>query len=591
MVSIVGGVLLLPAHSGAEPLGAMRLELVEGDVQVKIVDTGEWAPVSVNMPLLEGDELWVPEGSRAALQTNSGAYVRLGGNTALQVLRMESDSFQFHLLQGRVYALNGAAKQSLLQFDTPDTSLRAFGNSTFGIEVPDGETDVSVYKGSVLAETGAGTTDVQAGSMLALGPNGFAELSPLPPPDDWEEWNAERDRTVLARRESSRYLPDDLAVYSSDFDDNGRWVYVQDYGYCWTPTALVIRDWAPYRHGRWIWRGADYVWVGYEPWGWAPYHYGRWAFVVNIGWCWVPPPRGNVFWGPGYVAWVQTAGYVAWVPLAPRETYYGYGNYGPYSVNVRNVDTRRIRATNVYRNVNVSNSITVVNRTTFLTGRPESVNRNVAVNAREDFAQRRNIVVGRPQIKPVETSYLPVVRSIPETRRPPAEVRKIDVKELRQSRPLVTEPGRSALRPQVQPRPLEVRKVETPRPVSERTRERRQVQPAERRVPGAPQAGPRQPQPAPPVGRQERGGRPTEAAPAEKKMPERPARPEPAVLRGRPQEAPVERVRPEAPQGKEERGIERGRPEGAPAERGRPEQPQVGPDRGGERGGERGPLR
>src|SRR4030067_603396 len=80
-----------------------------------------------------------------------------------------------------------------------------------------------------------------------------------------------------------------------------------------------------------------------------------------------------------------------------------------------------------------------------------------------DFAKRRNIVVGRPPIKPVETSYVPVVRQIPEAKRPPTAVRKIDVKELRQTRPLVKEPGRSALRAHAQPRPLEAKKLEKPR--------------------------------------------------------------------------------------------------------------------------------
>src|SRR3990170_3382081 len=491
--SIVGGFLLFPAASGAELLGAMRVRLVEGDVQVKIAETGEWAPASVNMPLVEGDELWVPEESLSAIQTNNGAYVRLDGNTA----------FQFSLPQGRAYVLNNALRPSVLQFDTPDTSIRTFGKSTFRIDIPDGETDVLVFRGTVTAENAGGTTKVRAGSMLVLGSDGYAELSPLPPPDGWQEWNERRDRVALARGGGYRYLPDELRVYSSDFDENGRWVNVPEYGYVWTPTVVVTGDWAPYRHGRWVWRGGDYVWIGYEPWGWAPYHYGRWALVARIGWCWVPPSRGDVFWAPGYVGWVRTGDYVAWVPLAPREVYYGHGNFGRHSVNITNVNINRVRVTNVYRNVNVTNSITVINQTTFVTGRPAAVDRNGVGNVREDFARRRNIVVGRPPIKPVETSYLPVVRQIPEAKRPPTAVRKIDVKELRQSRPLVKEPDRSAIRPQAQPRPLEVKKVEQPRSLSERTRERQQAAPAER---GRPQqtAPPEKAKPQPQVAPAER---------------------------------------------------------------------------------------
>jgi ferric-dicitrate binding protein FerR (iron transport regulator) len=235
--SIVGAVLLSPAVSGAGPLGSMRVKLVEGDVQVKIADTGEWVPASINMPLVEGDELWVPEGSRAALQTTKGDYVRLDENTALQILRMDLDSYQFHLEEGRVYVLNRAPKRSVLQFDTPDASIRAFGNAGFRIDLPGGETDVFVFRGSVQTENGDGTTTVRAGNLLAVGADGYAELSPVPPPDDWQRWNAQRDRIVLARGKSYGYLPEELRAYSSDFDGGGRWVNCRNTGTAGPPRA------------------------------------------------------------------------------------------------------------------------------------------------------------------------------------------------------------------------------------------------------------------------------------------------------------------------------------------------------------------
>jgi hypothetical protein len=569
--SVTGLLFLFPPNSGAELLGSMRVNLLQGDVQVRIAETGEWAPASINMPLLEGDELWVPEGSRAAFQTNHGAHVRLDANSALQVLRMDRRSFQFHLAQGDAYVLlNRAPKRSVLQFDTPDASIRAFGSSTFRIEVPGGETDVSVYRGSVQTESADGTTQVRAGDLLALGADGFTELSPLPPPDDWQRWNVQRDRAVLARGESYRYLPAELRTYSGDFDAGGRWVYVPEYGYCWTPTVVVIRDWAPYRHGRWVWRGGDYVWIGYEPWGWAPYHYGRWAFTVNFGWFWVPPPRGEVFWAPGYVGWVRTGDYVAWVPLAPREIYYGHGHYGRYSVNVTNVNIQQVHVTNVYRNANVSDSVTVVHQTTFVTGRHAPVDRTVVSNARDDFARRRNIVVGRPPIRPAESSYVPVVRPIPEAKRPPERVRKVDSKELKQSRPLVTEPKRSVIRPQAAPPPLEVRKVDTPRNASERARERPagQGRGIEQGKPREAPAGTRKPE-APP-GRGKAG-----APPGNGKAVTPRSETAPAVEKGRPPEPPKERERakpparqerekPEPPDGGNKEEGDKGRPDRPP---------------------------
>ena len=62
---------------------------------------------------------------------------------------------------------------------------------------------------------------MDAGRILSLKEETYAELSPLGPPDEWERWNRERDRKYAERRPPSRYLPDELQAYSSDFEGNG----------------------------------------------------------------------------------------------------------------------------------------------------------------------------------------------------------------------------------------------------------------------------------------------------------------------------------------------------------------------------------
>jgi len=319
----------------------------------------------------------------------------------------------------------------------------------------DGYTDISVYSGVVYAENKDGRTRVDGGNTLSLREGTYAELSPLGPPDEWERWNRERDRRFAERRPPSRYLPDELQAYSSDFDENGRWVQVREYGYVWTPTVIVSAGWAPYRIGRWVWIGGDYVWVSYEPWGWAPYHYGRWAYVASIGWCWVPPARGAVYWGPGFVGWVRTPTYVSWVPLAPREIYYGYGYYGPHSVNItrvniKHIDTRKV----VYKNVHVHNAVTIVHHDTFVKGR------HVDVKIKENPFLKEKVSIGRPNIKPEKATVMPMIKEIPQTKRPPEPIREIKVKELKQKRPLAREKEASVFKPDSSPKKMPVKSIE-----------------------------------------------------------------------------------------------------------------------------------
>ena len=443
-VMIATLLFLVPAYALSANLGYMRISLIEGDVQVKTADTEDWVPAAINTPVMAGDILWVPEGGKAGIQMKDGSFVRLNENTSLEILTLENNSYQFYLTAGHAYVNFSGRRGTFFQMDTPVSSMRTYGPSVFRADVSDdGFTELSVFKGNVDAESQSGKTTVSSGNTLSLGGDNYAELSPLGPPDEWERWNKDRDRRISESRYSARYLPSELQPYSYDFDENGRWENVPGYGSVWRPTVVVSAGWAPYRVGRWVWIGGDYVWISYEPWGWAPYHYGRWAFVVSIGWFWVPPVRGTVYWGPGFVGWVYTPTYVSWVPLAPREIYYGHGYYGPHSVNITNVNITNINVNKiVYRNVHVQNSVTIIHHDTFITGK------HVDINVRENPFVANKIHVGRPDIRREKATSMPIIKDIPQKDRPPERIRDLHVKELKEKRPLVKERNVSVLNPQ-----------------------------------------------------------------------------------------------------------------------------------------------
>ncbi len=456
--------LFLPARSFPAELGTARVSLIKGDVQVYTEDTANWVAASINMPLLEGDRLWSPEGARNEIQVLGGIYVRLDGSTALDVLALEEDALQFYAAEGRLYINNMRGGPGHIQIDTPLTSISSYGDSIIMIDVAgDGTTDLSVIKGYADAETLNGGVRIDAGNAIHIEQNVAAELAPLSEPDKWERWNHKRDQKLAEAGESLRYLPDDLDEYAHDFGAYGRWVYTNEYGYCWTPTVGIPIDWSPYRVGRWVWCRGNYVWISSEPWGWAPYHYGRWAFVAGTGWCWVPPPRNAVYWAPGYVGWVYTPTYVAWVPLAPGETYYGRGYFGPHSVNITTVNMSTINVnTIVYRNTNVGNGITVVNRTTFVSG--EKV-RPVALkeNPFRALGRTPSAAIGPPAIKPERRAALPAIRKIPAAARPPERVRSIKPAQIREERRLRKSEGESAFRPGRPAATMPVQERKTPR--------------------------------------------------------------------------------------------------------------------------------
>src|SRR3954471_13207813 len=114
-------------------------------------------------------------------------------------------------------------------------------------------------------------------------------------------------RPAEARVETSfDFFYDSLSPY-------GEWVQVADYGFCWRPTD-VDEDWAPYSDGYWAFTDAGWTWVSYEDFGGVVYHYGRWVRVEDEGWCWVP----DYEWGPAWVSWRNNDEYVGWAPLPPE---------------------------------------------------------------------------------------------------------------------------------------------------------------------------------------------------------------------------------------------------------------------------------
>ncbi len=417
--------IALPLQGYAADPGNIYLRYLEGDVQVKTADAKEWLPASINMPLRDSDQIWVPDNGKVELFLRNGTIVRLDRNTFLEMSSPGDKQTRFYLGAGRVYGNVIVEKGNAVILETPAASFIAHTNSVFRIDVAENEDSAaSVFQGELYTDRGTGQMRIGSGERMVLKKDAqYPVLAKLLQADEWEQWNKQRDRE-FSRPESGNataYLPDELKHYSYDLNKNGKWVFEQEYGYVWTPTVIVVQDWSPYRVGRWVWMHGDYVWISYEPWGWAPYHYGRWAFIKARGWCWVPPRRGFAYWGPGYVGWVHTPTFVSWVPLAPREVYYGRGYYGPYSVNVKNVTVQNITVNRpVHKNIHVKNAITAMHRDTFVTGR------QVKPAPKENLFLREKRIMGAPEIRPEKTTLMPVIKDIPKAKQPPARITSLE---------------------------------------------------------------------------------------------------------------------------------------------------------------------
>jgi len=485
----------LADYEDVPALGRAWVSHVKGDTSFNSKDSEEWAALTNNFTLREGDRLWAGDKSRMEVRFSGGQTAWANYSTEIDVNSLKgergADMFQLAVPSGEASFSVGRLGEggSVFQVDTPNASVRAYDTAVFRIIAgTDGTTQVGVISGSVEVESSRGVTDLSEGDMLEVYTDGTSDLSSLPDKDSWDEWVDKRIAKYNRPHKSARYLPKGMDYYADEFDNNGRWVSYPDYGNVWVPT--VATGWSPYSNGRWVWINGDYVWLGYDPW-YAPFHYGRWAFTNSLGWYWVPPVTPVAYWSPGYVGWTWGPDRVYWVPLAPREVYYGYGYYGPNSVNIYH--KRAANVTNVFINSRITNGVVAVHRDDFLGGR---VRRSEMAERENPFIHRginnTSLTAAAPvkEFKPIRATILPKPDIRPSGKAlPPREVERM--RPRMEERRVVTDRAGSAFRPGEKPRPMKViendkgrtsvpgkERGPTAPPVMERgQRERRQEQP------------------------------------------------------------------------------------------------------------------
>lgn len=348
-----------------------RLSIAQGDVNVKRGDSGDLVSAAVNAPLLAQDHVQTSTGSRAEVQLDYANMIRLAPNTDIGFADLEYHRYQVQLGAGSIIYRVLRDSDAQAEIDTPSVAVRPSTQGDYRISVlDDGSTEITVRSGELEVYSPKGTERLQPGrSMLVRGDSSDPEfqMADQPAPDQFDDWSANRDRTLLA---SQSYQHVSRDIYGADdLDAYGNWVPSQ-YGNVWTPRSTGA-DWAPYSTGHWVWE--DYygwTWVDDAAWGWAPYHYGRWFQNPGYGWCWWPGSiASSYFWSPalvGFFGWgggdISVGwGGIGWVALAPFETFHpwwghgfhggrfgrGYGNYT--NINI----VRNTNITNIYRNASV----------------------------------------------------------------------------------------------------------------------------------------------------------------------------------------------------------------------------------------------
>jgi len=379
-----------------------RVSHVEGKLLRYVPDEQDWVAVVKDAPFGFYDALYSEEAGRAELIMPNETWVRVGGDTQIQLITLEEGVTEVDVASGTARFYN-KGQAGIIKATTPFGYVSAPPNTSFDLYVGNESVEVLALSGRVdFVQADSNTRyEVSAGSSALLADSRQVTLSDSYVDADWDNWNRQRDqlwsnRTRVAG-DSVEYLPSQLQHDAYALEENGRWDRVQyegEYRYFWRPTR-VAAGWAPYTMGRWtMWYG-DNCWIPAEPFGYLTHHYGSWVSVGGL-WYWAPPvaraavrigpPRPLLpipfAWYPGRVAWVYSGVRIGWIPLAPFEPFYARRMWGPRVVVVRdiariNIHPRNFRyvdhaviinqnnfyRVNTYRNVLLRNinNVTIIN--------------------------------------------------------------------------------------------------------------------------------------------------------------------------------------------------------------------------------------
>ncbi|MGB5216894.1 MAG: DUF6600 domain-containing protein [Smithella sp.] len=330
------------ANSSAITVG--RIYYIEGDLLRYIPEDNDWVGMVRDAPFGTEDTLFSGNGGMAEMIVPNGTWMRVGNNTQIQIIALDSDLSEMDVAQG-VARFYNKGSETVIKATSPFGYVLAYPGAVFDFYVGENSAEVIAVKGTVSfvhAATDA-QYDVDAGSPSILADERWVSSGDGTVDPDWNRWNNARENFWISkariRGRSVEYLPPELRDESYSLEENGRWESVSYEGssrWFWRPTTVSV-GWSPFTAGRWTdWNG-DQVWIPAEPFGYVTHHYGNWIYTRN-SWYWAPPvvrvraglPLLDIgfFWSPGRVSWIHHDTYVGWVPLAPRETYYSHRRWG-----------------------------------------------------------------------------------------------------------------------------------------------------------------------------------------------------------------------------------------------------------------------
>jgi hypothetical protein len=323
-----------------------RISFLRGDALIKRADSDDWERASLNLPVVEGDQIATELNARLEIQFDRDSFLRLAENSYLKIITLRDEGVALSLPQGTLSlrVLNFDKASRYFEIDAPQTTVSVQRTGMYRIDA--GDKDSTQVRVTATDGAEARVYSENSGFTLRSGRSATVYLDGAEKgewqmadasryADEWDNWVLERDEKIaklLRDAYYDKYYDRDM-YGAEDLNDYGEWVFSRKYGWVWKPYRNSLSgyaDWSPYRYGQWRWIPPyGWTWVNDEPWGWATYHHGRWVYD-NGEWYWTPyasyRPRRS-WWRPALVVVTWSGSQICWYPLPYNYGYYNYNSH------------------------------------------------------------------------------------------------------------------------------------------------------------------------------------------------------------------------------------------------------------------------
>ena len=175
---------------------AARVSYIHGDVSMQRGDSGGWSAVTVNTPLVPGDQIATGDKSRTEVQLDYAHILRLAAQSQAKMANLSRNQIQVQIAQGYANLTVLKGGEANIEIDSPNVAVHPLGPGRVRVQVnSDAETDVIVRSGEVEVTTPQGSTRVREGQLITVrgADNPEYKVVDAPSSDDWDRWNRDRD--------------------------------------------------------------------------------------------------------------------------------------------------------------------------------------------------------------------------------------------------------------------------------------------------------------------------------------------------------------------------------------------------------------